>query len=155
MIEAKPMFRLGSSHHSPTMHLPEEQDAPIQVNIVPMIDVIFAVLVFFLISSLYLTRSQPQLPVTLPSAATGEEGPTVNTLTVVIQASGEIFLGQQPTSLDTLATAIEARRVGTQPLVVVIRADTVVPHGRVVAVMDRLRAIAGVEIGIAVAPEGL
>ena len=137
------------------MQIPEDPDNRLQVNIVPMIDVIFAVLVFFLISSLYLTQSQQELPVNLPSAATGEEGPTINTLTVVIQANGEVFLGQQPTALETLVADIEARRVGTQPLVVVIRADTVVPHGRVVAVMDQLRAIAGVEIGIAVQPEGL
>lgn len=137
------------------MQIPEDPDNRLQVNIVPMIDVIFAVLVFFLISSLYLTQSQQELPVNLPSATTGEEGPTINTLTVVIQASGEVFLGQQPTALETLVADIEARRVGTQPLVVVIRADTVVPHGRVVAVMDQLRAIAGVEIGIAVQPEGL
>ncbi|MEM7594128.1 MAG: biopolymer transporter ExbD, partial [Cyanobacteria bacterium P01_A01_bin.83] len=40
------------------MHLPEELDQPPKINILPMIDVIFAILVFFIVSSLYLTRSE-------------------------------------------------------------------------------------------------
>jgi len=51
------------------MRLPDEPELPTQINIVPMIDVIFAILTFFIISTLYLTRSQG-LPVNLPSAKT-------------------------------------------------------------------------------------
>lgn len=47
------------------MRLPEEPDLPPRINIVPMIDVIFAILVFFMVSSLSLTRSEG-LPVNLP-----------------------------------------------------------------------------------------
>jgi len=53
------------------MHLPEEPDLPPRINILPMIDVIFAILVFFIFSSLYLTRSEG-LPVNLPRATTAE-----------------------------------------------------------------------------------
>lgn len=134
------------------MQLPEDPDSPISINIVPMIDVIFVVLIFFMLSSLYLTRSQPSLPVNLPTATTGEDSPSLNTLTVVLQREGNLFLGTQPTTLDTLGEAIQSRRVGTQPLVVVIRADTQVPHGQVVAVMDRLRSLPNVQIGIAIQP---
>jgi biopolymer transport protein ExbD len=134
------------------MQLPEEPDSSAQINIVPMIDVIFAVLVFFLLSSLYLTRSPQQLPINLPTAATGETGPTRNTLTLTLPADGGIALNQQAVTLAALPTAIQARRVGNQPLIVVIQADAAVPHGQVVAVMDALRQLEGVQIGIAVTP---
>ncbi|WP_008314025.1 ExbD/TolR family protein [Leptolyngbya sp. PCC 6406] len=138
------------------MNLPDEPETRTQINIVPMVDVIFAVLIFFMVSSLYLTRSQQSLPVNLPTGTTGEEsGPTQNTLTVVMQREGGLFLGTQPTTLDALPEAIQVRRVGTQTVVVVIRADTQVPHGQVVAVMDRLRSIPGVQIGIAIQPPSL
>ncbi len=50
------------------MRLPDEPDMPSQINIVPMIDVIFAILTFFIMSTLYLTRSEG-LPVNLPTAS--------------------------------------------------------------------------------------
>lgn len=53
------------------MRLPEEPDLPPQINIVPMIDVIFAILTFFILSSLFLTRLEG-IPVNLPKAGTAE-----------------------------------------------------------------------------------
>ncbi|MEY2914612.1 MAG: hypothetical protein RLZZ184_3921, partial [Cyanobacteriota bacterium] len=40
------------------MRLPDEPDIPAQINIVPMIDVIFAILTFFIMSTLFLNRSE-------------------------------------------------------------------------------------------------
>jgi biopolymer transport protein ExbD len=51
------------------MHLPEDPETPPQINIVPMIDVIFVVLTFFILSSLFVTLSEG-LPLNFPSAAT-------------------------------------------------------------------------------------
>jgi biopolymer transport protein ExbD len=52
-------------------YLPEEPEDEFEPSIVPMIDVIFAILTFFIISSLFLTRSE-SLPVNLPKAASAE-----------------------------------------------------------------------------------
>ncbi len=134
------------------MHLPEEPESSPQITIVPMIDVIFAVLIFFMVSSLYLTRSQPSLPVNLPTATTGEDTTPQNVLTVVLQGDGSLFLGTQPTALEDLGAAIQARRVGTQPLTVILRADAQVPHGQVVQVMDHLRVLPAIQLGIAIQP---
>ena len=54
------------------MRLPDEPELPAQINIVPMIDVIFAILTFFIMSTLYLHRSEG-LPVNLPQAATAKK----------------------------------------------------------------------------------
>lgn len=130
------------------MHLPEDPETPPQINIVPMIDVIFVVLAFFILSSLFLTRSEG-LPVNLPGADTSESQLEQHSLTLSLTDTGELQLGNEPASLDTLPSQVQARRIGDRPLLIIIRADSDVPHGRVVEVMDRLRSIGGIEIAIA------
>ncbi|HEY9301689.1 MAG TPA: biopolymer transporter ExbD, partial [Phormidium sp.] len=51
------------------MRLPDEPDSIPQINIVPLIDVTFAILTFFIVSSLSLSKSEG-LPVNLPKAST-------------------------------------------------------------------------------------
>lgn len=134
------------------MHLPEDPEAPPQINIVPMIDVIFVVLTFFILSSLFLTRAEG-LPVNLPSAATSENQLQQHTLTLTITSNGDLQLGNEAATLESLTEQIQARQIGDRPLLMIIRADNEVAHGQVVAVMDRLRTIDNVEIAIATTPE--
>jgi len=133
------------------MHLPEEPETPIGINIVPMIDVVFAVLVFFILSSLYLTRSEG-LPVTLPGAQTADGQPQQQVV-LTITAQGELFLGDQPIEAGQLLEAVQALVPVSQGGLVVLQADAAVSHGRVVAVMDRLRTLEGIQLAIATQPE--
>jgi len=130
------------------MRLPSEPDPPPQINIVPMIDVIFAILTFFIMSSLFLTRSEG-LPVNLPGAATSETQ-SRSQLVVTIDPQGGLSLDREPLDLETLALRVqETVATSTNPPVVVVNADEAVSHGSVVAVMDRLRQIPGVRLAIA------
>lgn len=136
------------------MHLPEDPETPPQINIVPMIDVIFVVLIFFILSSLFLTRSEG-LPVNLPNATTSENQLQQHTLTLTIANSGELQLGNEATTLDSLADQIQARRIGDRPILIILRADAEVAHGQVVEVMDRLRTIDNIELAIATTSEAI
>jgi biopolymer transport protein ExbD len=129
------------------MYFPEEPEDEFELNIVPMIDVIFAILTFFIISSLFLTRSE-SLPVNLPEAASAEVQERTQ-IAVTVEASGDIFLNQDPVSLENLQTAVRDLMDTTQQAVVIINADEAVVHGRVIAVMDQLREIEGATLGIA------
>jgi biopolymer transport protein ExbD len=129
------------------MRLPDEPEAPFQINIVPMIDVIFAILTFFIMSTLFLTRSQG-LPVNLPQAGTAESQ-SQEEFVITIDAAGNLALNRQAQSLEAIEAQVRANAAtGNQPLVV-INADTDVSHGQVVQVMDRMRAIEGVRLAIA------
>lgn len=129
------------------MRLPEEPDLPPQINIVPMIDVIFAILTFFIMSTLYLTRSEG-LPVNLPKAATANQQ-AQNPITVTIDAQGQLLLNRQPAQLQDLSVRVRTL-MGVQPqAAVIINADERVNHGRVIATMDELRKIPGVRLAIA------
>ena len=129
------------------MFLPEEPEEEFELNIVPMIDVIFAILTFFIISSLFLTRSE-SLPVNLPKAVSAEVQERTR-IAVTIDATGDIFLNRQAASLETLQANVLDLMDANEESVIVINADEAVNHGRVVAVMDELRVIEGATLGIA------
>ncbi|MBD2667110.1 biopolymer transport protein ExbD/TolR [Richelia sinica FACHB-800] len=129
------------------MRLQDEPDIPAQINIVPMIDVIFAILTFFIMSTLYLTRSEG-LPVNLPKAATGKTDKPAQ-VTVTINNTGEIFLNKEAIGLDQLEAGIRQKVEPQQQLMVVLNADEEVNHGQVVAVMDQVRRVEGAKLGIA------
>ena len=128
-----------------------EAEDSFEINILPMIDVIFSILAFFIISSLFLTRSQG-LPVDLPSAQTAEPKQSVQ-LNITIEPDGKLFLDRQPIELEELKGALTEKIAPDSESVVIINADTKVEHGTVVKVMDRLRQVPGAKMAIAVERE--
>ncbi len=125
----------------------ESEETPFLINLVSMIDILFCILAFFIISSLYLTRSAG-LPVNLPTATTAEIQRTAQ-INVTIQADGTIALNRQPIALEALSDGVSSLMGSSPQSLVIINADANVAHGRVVSVMDRLRQIPGVKLAIA------
>lgn len=128
------------------MRLPDEPETTSAINIVPMIDVIFAILTFFIISTLYLTRSQG-LDVNLPQAATAKLQRS-SPITVTLDRLGRLAVNRQSVELDSLAAQVNQLLTPNQQVVVVLNADQQVTHGQVVAVMDRLRSVKGATLAI-------
>ncbi|AFY83324.1 ExbD/TolR family protein [Oscillatoria acuminata] len=130
------------------MRLPDEPETQAQINIVPMIDVIFSILAFFIISSMFLSKSEG-LPVNLPQASTAAVQTETVKLTISIDAEGVLMLDDQAVALDALEQAVRDRMKAEPVSVVVLKADKTVEHGQVVAVMDRVRRIEGAKLAIA------
>ncbi len=130
------------------MRLPDEPDLPPQLNILPMIDVIFAILAFFIISTMFLTK-QEGLPVNLPNAITAKPQLSSESITVTIDSQGKISLNRQPVTINTLQTQVQGLIGSQQQVLVMVQADKRVNHGQVVAVMDRLRQVKGAQLAIA------
>ena len=124
-----------------------ESEDNFEINILPMIDVIFCILAFFIISSLFLTRSQG-LPVDLPSAQTSEPKQNVQ-INITIEADGDIFIDRQPIQLEQLKEKLTELVKPESESLVIINADEKVEHGKVVKVMDRLRQVPGAKMAIA------
>jgi biopolymer transport protein ExbD len=130
------------------MHLvDEDNDMSAEINIVPMIDVIFAILAFFIIASLFLTRNEG-LPVNLPQAATAQTQREAE-ITVTVEPGGEIALNRNPVELDRLEAAIRDIMPSEGTALVILKADEAVSHGQVVKVMDRLRRLERATLAIA------
>ncbi len=129
------------------MKIPDEPERNLEINLVPMIDVIFSILAFFIISTLFLTRSQG-LPVDLPQATTAQQQSETE-VTVTLQANGKIALNQEEISLENLIPEVTKISQNAQETLVIVKADKAVTHGDVVNVMDRLRQVEGVKLAIA------
>ena len=126
--------------------LPAESDSE-AINIVPMIDVIFAILTFFIIASLDLIKID-MIDVNLPKAVTSK---TVEDKPLILSIDKEhnIFLGKTLISdkkniVDQISNFIS---VSTKN-VLVISADKEVSYGKVIDVLDQLRTIENLKIGI-------
>lgn len=130
------------------MRLPDEPEIPAQINIVPMIDVIFAILTFFIMSTLFLHRSEG-LPVNLPKAATAKAQSSAAPITVTIDSAGDLSLNRQPVTIETLPAKVQELMDKNTEVVVIINADQSASHGQVVVVMDRVRQVKGAKLAIA------
>ena len=130
---------------------PEYEDHPPEVNVVALIDVLFAILTFFIITSLTLSRTEG-LAVNLPEASSGKQQDQTK-ITIGIDTVGAIAINRRSIDLNNLLPQIKSLMVKDQPTMVVINADQKVAHGRVVAVMDLVQQIPGVKLGIATKPQ--
>ncbi len=133
------------------MHLiDDDPDLPPQINILPMIDVIFSVLTFMMMGTLFLTRNEG-LPVTLPQATTGEVQQQ-EPITISIDAQGNLALNQNPITLENLEGEVSEQIQAKGVSLVVLNADHRIDHGTVVTVMDHLRQLPGARLAIATQP---
>ncbi len=122
-----------------------------RIEIIPMIDTIFFLLVFFMISTLSMTQFKG-MPVNLPKAASGQQAPA-ESAAVTIDKNGRLFLNQQAIDKAALGEALRQQLAKNADMLVVINADDGVAHGQVVEVMDIARAANVAKMAIAVKPK--
>jgi biopolymer transport protein ExbD len=122
-----------------------------RIEIIPMIDTIFFLLVFFMISTLSMSQFKG-MPVNLPKAASGQQAPA-ESAAVTITKEGRISLDKQPVDKSALADLLRRQLEKNPDLLVVINADDGVEHGRVVEVMDIARSARVAKMAIAVKPK--
>ena len=110
--------------------------------IIPMIDIMFFLLVFFMISTIYMVE-QRSLPVQLPKAAqaASENKPS---FVVTMKEDGTLWLEEKQLSFDALAWQAQMENHRNKNFSVLLRADERVSYGKVVAVLDLLKR-SGVE----------
>src|SRR6478672_5565372 len=106
-------------------------------NMTPMIDIVFQLIIFFLLSS-HLAKQETQLALPLPAAASGTAAPPSDRprLTVNVLGDGMLLVGNHPIRADDLITLLRERRaVHGDELEVRIRGDRSVLYSRVEPVL--------------------
>jgi biopolymer transport protein ExbD len=118
---------------------------------IPLIDMFFLLLVFFIFGVFSMTMQQGIL-VDLPTANTAASTQE-DTISISLAADGSLFVNQQPVTLQHLeATLAQIRPAAPYPLVV-INADRQVPHGTVISVLDGVRHAGYQRVSFQTAPE--
>ena len=106
------------------------------INITSLIDVMFLLLIFFMVTSTF--RNQPAINLVLPRSSTASD--TVDTPTILfLTESGQVYLNDTPLAQEDLALALEQLHATTGDDRIVLRADEKATHGRVVEMIDTIK----------------
>ncbi len=129
-----------------TQHSSEEE---FNINLTPLIDVVFLLLIFFMVSTTFDTTSQ--LKIKLPEASQQEVTVQQNKLDIVIDAKGRFFLNSREISSqksDALMAAIQ-RAITSSDQPVVIQSDAASPVQSLVTAMDVVGRLGLTQVSIA------
>jgi len=121
-----------------------------EVNLTPLIDVVFLMLIFFMVSTTF--NREAELTIELPTASTEASGDEQEeSIEIVIDSEGRYFINQQAvinTRIETLKSAISSVLGRRKSLPLVISADAMTPHQSVVTAMDAAGQLGLVQISI-------
>jgi biopolymer transport protein ExbD len=111
----------------------KKREAP-RVDLTPMVDVVFLLLIFFMISTTFVET--PGISVKLPESSSQQRKQEVKEVKVYLSKDGRIFLGEQEIEQTELRRRLKAYGAQTKTMTFLLLADKEALHGKVVALMD-------------------
>ncbi len=109
-----------------------------RIEITPLIDVVFLLLIFFLLTTTFV--AERTLDVDLPEGAAEGEAEAGARVVVAVAADGGLYLGQESVDLATLSERFRKAHEEDPDTALVLKADRAAQHGQVVRVMEAARA---------------
>ena len=138
------------------MKFKRQRDEELSVNLTPLIDVVFLLLIFFMVSTTFTKESH--LEIDLPEAA-GEKSTTeTKKIEIVINEKGEFSINSRPlinNKEDTIKKAVVKVSGGDKKLPFIITADAKTPHEYVVKAMDVAGKLGFVHLSITTQRSGV
>ena len=125
-----------------------------QIDLVPLIDVILVLIIFFVVTTTFDVRSTLQLE--LPTASEQENSEPLPGLSVLVNADGRYFVNDQEvlrTDIESLKHTLADAAGADRQQTVLLRADARTPYQAVVTAQDALGQLGFRRIAIATAPE--
>ena len=132
------------------MNLRQSSGDEPEVNLTPLIDVVFILLIFFMVSTTF--QKESEIKIELPEATADPVEEKKDVLELVIDADGRYFIDQQQvvnTELETLKKAISKFLGDRSEIPVVIRADRNTPYEAVIRAMDATSQLGLVQMSLA------
>jgi biopolymer transport protein ExbD len=117
-----------------------KEKEPLEINLVPMIDVMLVILIFLMITTTY--SKYTELQINLPSAQAERQLERPNEITILVNAQGQYVVNKTPVpfrSVEQLADELRRAGGGLKEPIVVISADAAATHQSVIRVMEASR----------------
>jgi len=114
----------------------------LEINLVPLIDVMMVILIFLMITTTY--SKYTELQINLPSADVEKQQERANEVAVMVNARGQLVIDRVPLAFSTvqaLSDALRKAAASKKDPVVVISADANTPHQAVIRVMEAARVV--------------
>jgi len=132
------------------MQLSNRRLRRVTLDLTPLIDVVLMLVIFFLLTTTF--ALSPGVQVDLPQGSSLQQ-PRDSDAIITITQDGAVYFQDAQVSLETLQAVLQRAKSQQPRLRVVIKADTVVQHGRVVEVMDMAKLVGIERLAIATAPK--
>lgn len=116
------------------------------LDIAPLIDIVFLLLVFFMLTSTFLVPEAIKLELPESGSATVTE---ITPITVVLNSSGELTLNGEPIQLNGLRMAIEPLIADNIDVAITLKSDARTEVQQLLNVMDEIRAAGGSNVALA------
>ena len=113
---------------------------PLEINLVPLIDVMMVILIFLMITTTY--NKYSELQINLPSADADKQAERANEVAVLVNTQGQYVINRRPVvfrGIEQLADELKRAASTAKEPVVVISADANATHQAVVRVMEAAR----------------
>lgn len=130
---------------------PYATKSDVRIELIPLIDVIFCILTFFILAAVTLTR-QTAINVDLPTASSGT-AQMREMLVVSVDQIGQTYIDQTPVSRDQLYQELITYRQASPDGLIVLYASRLSTYNDVVQVLDLLRSVGGNQVALATIPE--
>ena len=118
------------------------------VMIIPMIDIMLFLLVFFMLGTIYMVQTN-SLPVNLPQASTAAQETRPNVIPITVLASGEVLFDKDSEPSQKLVEKIHAAISADKDTIFVLRGDKSARYENIVAVLDLLKKSGARKVSIA------
>lgn len=115
--------------------------ADFSIDLMPLIDVVFLLLIFFLITTSFARpKDEHAIPVNLPSGVSGAESSSDDPITIVVAADGRVRFGEEEVEGADLEQRLQNLKQQRPDASILLRGDTDASHGRVVETLDAIKA---------------
>ena len=138
----------------PRRRAPDDEGDEFGVQLAPLVDIVFLLLIFFLVATTYMDEEK-DLSVVLPkvSAEKGSSKPRLERVLLNVREDGTVLFGTRPLGRNDLYRAlVEARRANPH-IPVILRGDRAASHGEIVSVLELCRRARIRNVAIAVEKE--
>jgi biopolymer transport protein ExbD len=132
------------------MRYRERKDTTQDINISPLIDMVFILLIFFMVSTTFV--KDMKLDLNRPAASTATTAST-KAIRIYIDNLGEIYLDGEPVRVWVIQSRIRDLLAGSTGKSVLVVTDDGVPAGRLVEVVDQARLAGAEDVGVATVEE--
>lgn len=127
----------------------EADDAITGINVTPLVDIVLVLLIIFMVTAKLIVSKS--VPLDLPKAASGSDIQTVFAISLAADGTTQVDSKTVPNDEAVLGLAKAAREKNPE-LRAIIKADSAVPHGRVIRVLDYLKQAQVAKIAFGVSP---
>ena len=126
----------------------ERRRAPVLLDLTPLIDVVFLLLIFFMVSTTFV-QDAAGLKIDLPRSDNRDAIDAKQDVSIRVAADGSVFVDDAGVTLESLREHLAAAAKKNPETMVVLEADQAVDHGRVVEVLDLARDLGLTRFAIA------